>query len=232
MGARFIALALILGLAALPTSRARAASPRDFGAMVAGIMMKGQVIVASVPLNSGSWGTDYITVSHALAVGRQYGVLNGSAPPASAATPVMACSSHAHGIDVLVLRVKSQPHQSVVEWGDPKELRTGDELTVFVRKEVHPEPVKVKFLHLNLLEWSRTARDQWEPQWHHVMIGEGLVKPGFSGSPWMRNGKVYGLVKGQIKPAGHSSWYAAAEPTSRIMRCLKDQHYSDLVPRE
>lgn len=232
MGARLITFALIVGLAALPTARAQANSPRDFGAMVAGIMTKGQVIVASVPLNSGAWGTDYITVSHALGVGRHYAVLNGSAPPAAAALPVMACSSHAHGIDVLVLRVKTQPHQPVVEWGDPRELRAGDELMVFVRKEIHPEPAKVKFLHLNLLEWSRTARDDWEPQWHNVMVGDGLVKPGFSGSPWMRNGKVYGLVKGQIRPAGHSAWYAAAESATRVMRCLKDQHYNELVPRE
>ncbi len=232
MGTRFVSLALVFGLAALPTVCARAYAARDFGAMVAGIMTKGQVIVGSVPLNSGSWGTDYITVSHALGVGRQYSVLNGSAAPAAAAMPVMACSSHAHGIDVLVVRVKAQPNQPVVEWGDPRELRAGDELMAFVRREIHPEPVKVKFLHLNLLEWSRTAKEEWEPQWHNVMVGEGLVKYGFSGSPWMRNGKVYGLVKGQIKPAGHSHWYAAAEPTTRIMRCLKDQHYSDLVPRE
>ncbi|MGH7429323.1 MAG: hypothetical protein ACREJ4_13355 [Candidatus Methylomirabilaceae bacterium] len=228
---RLITLALTLGLAALPTAWAQARSPRDLAAMVAGIMTKGQVIVASVPLNSGAWGTDFITVSHALGVGRQYGVLNGSGPSAAAA-PVMACSSRAHGIDVLVLRVKAQPNQPVVEWGDPRELRAGDELMVYVRKEVHPEPVKVKFLHLNLLEWSHTARDEWEPQWHHVMVGDGLVKPGFSGSPWIRNGKVYGLVKGQIRPAGQGAWYAAAESATRIMRCLKDQHYTELVPRE
>lgn len=232
MSARLTALALVFGLVALPIVCARAHAARDFSAMVAGIMTKGQVIVGSVPLSSGSWGTDYITVSHALGIGRQYGVLNGSAPPASAATPVMACSSHAHGIDVLVLRVKTQPNQPVVEWGDPKELRAGDELMVYVRKEIHPEPVRVKFLHLSLLGWLPTAKDEWEPQWHNVMVGEGLVKPGFSGSPWMRNGKVYGLVKGKVQPAGQNHWYAAAESATRIMRCLKDQHYTELVPRE
>lgn len=231
MKTRFTVLALVLGLSALPVARAQSPSTQHVAAMVAGIMTRGQIIVAGVPLSSGTWGTDYITVSHALGVGRQYAVLQGSAS-AAAATPVMACSSHAHGIDVLILRVKTHVSQAIVEWGDPTELRAGDELMMFVRKEMHPEAVKVTFLHLNLLEWSRTGRGDWEPQWHHVMIGDGMIKPGFSGSPWVRNGKVYGLVKGQVRPPGQSVWYAAAETAARMKQCLKEQHYDQLVPRE
>ncbi len=230
MSTRYIAPALLLVLAAVPLAPARSASTQDLTAMVAGIMTRGQMVVGSVPLTSGAWGTDYITVSHALGVGRQYAVLQGTTSPAPA-TPIMACSSHAHGIDVLILRVSAHAFHPVVEWGDPRDLRAGDELLILVRKEMHPEPVKVRFVHLNLLEWSRTSASHWHPQWHNVMVGDGLVKPGFSGSPWVKDGRVFGLVKGQVRPPGQSAWYAAAETATRVKQCLKQQHYDELVPK-
>ncbi len=231
MNARFIVPLLIAIIATVPLAAAEAPSTQGLAAMVAGIVTSGQVIVAGVPLTSGSWGTDYITVSHALGVGRRYAVLQGNPPPADA-TPVMACSSQAHGIDVLILRVTSHKDQPVVEWGDPAELKSGDELMVLVRREFHPEPVKVKFLHTNLLEWSRTKPDQWPHQWHNVMVGEGIIKPGFSGSPWVRNGKVFGLLKGQVRLPGQTTWYTVAETATRVGKCLKEQHYDELVPKE
>ncbi|MGH2404366.1 MAG: hypothetical protein ACRDGN_07860 [bacterium] len=231
MGVRLTTRALIFILAGGPLASAQPASTQDVAAMVAGIATRGQIIVASVPLTSGRWGTDYITVSHALRIQREYAVLNGRGAPAPA-TPVMACSTQAHGIDVLVLRVMAHGLQPVVDWGDPRELRAGDELLIMTRKEVHHEPVKVRFVHLNLLEWLHARPDQWEPQWHNVMIGDGVVKPGFSGSPWVRNGKVYGLVKGQIRPSGQAIWYAAAETAGRVKQCLREQHYDRLIPKE
>jgi uncharacterized membrane protein len=231
MGARLIVFGMITVLAGASIAAADTSSIQAMATMVAGIRLGGHVIVGGVPITSGAWGTDYVTVSHALAVGRRYTVIQGDGSPADA-TAVMACSSMAHGIDVLVLRVKTHANRLVMEWGDPTELRAGDELMILPRKEFSRDPVKVKFLHLNLLEWSRTTANDWELQWHNVMVGDGMVRPGFSGSPWARGGKVFGLVKGTIKPPGHNIWYAAAETATRVRQCLKGQHYDELVPQE
>lgn len=228
MRGRSVALLLTALLAASPLA---AAEPSPIQAMVVGITSGGHVLAAGVPLTSGPWGTDYITVSHVLGVGRSYAVV-GDGQPSAGATPIAACSSHAHGIDVLLLRVASHPHRAVVRWGDPAELRRGDELTVFVLREFHPTPVRVRFLHLNLLEWTGASPDQWPPQWHHVMVGQGTVRPGFSGSPWVRHGRVYGLLKGVVRIPGQDTWVAAAETATKVRQCLLQVHYADLLPRE
>ncbi len=228
MSGRSIALLLTALLAASPLA---AAESPPMQAMVVGIASGGHVLAAGVPLSSGSWGTDYITVSHILGVGRSYAVV-GEGQPDAGATPVAACSSHAHGIDVLLLRVASHPHRAVVRWGDPAELKRGDELTVFVRREFHPGPVRMRFLHLNLLEWTGTTPGRWPPQWHHVMVGQGTVRPGFSGSPWVRHGRVYGLLKGVVRIPGQDTWVAAAETATKVKQCLLQVHYADLLPKE
>lgn len=228
MRARFI-LPMLAALALLvPRAAAETASIQSLTSTIAGLMTDGRVVAGAIPLASGRWGTDYITVSHALSMKHEYAVVRGG-DAAAAAKPVMACSSMAHGIDVLVLRVVSHKELPVLEWGDPIDLRSGDELMVMVRKEFHPEPVKVKFLHLNLLQWARAKPGEWPAQWHNVMVAHGLAKPGFSGSPWIKQGKIYGLLKGAVRPPGHAAWYATAETATRIKQCLKDQHYDDMV---
>ena len=151
--------------------------------------------------------------------------------PYANTTPVTACSSQYHGIDVLILRAASHRGTPVVEWGDPAELKSGDELLLLPRREIHPEPVTVKFVHLNLSEWTKTPTD-WSPPWRNVMVGDGMSRPGFSGSPWSRDGKVLGLHKGRVQPTGQTKWYAVAETATRVRDCLRLLNYEGLVPRE
>lgn len=220
---------LVIALAAAAPAVATPQVPTDMATIAVGIMADGQVVAGGMTLASGPWGTDYITVSHALGVGRKYAIVHSNGAP-TPATPVMACSSAAHGMDILVLRVTAQKNMPVVDWGDPATLRPGDELMVMVRKEFHPEPVKVRFLHVNLLEWSRMT-GPWTNAWHNVMVAHGAAQPGFSGSPWVKDGKVYGLLKGRVRPPGHAAWYATAETATRVKECLKYQSYEQLIPK-
>lgn len=221
----------MIALAAI-TPAAAAPSPTHYlAAAVAGIMSGSQVVVAGTPVASGFWGTDYITVSHALGVGRNYAVVHNGEPPVPA-VPVMACSSAAHGIDILILRVASHKNLEVIEWGDPATLRRGDELIVMVRKEIHPTPTRLRFLHVNLLEWSRTSSREWPRAWHNVMVADGFAKPGFSGSPVVKEGKVYGLLKGAVRLPGQTAWYPTAETSTRVKHCLQEQSYDQLIPKQ
>ncbi|MGQ0549783.1 MAG: trypsin-like peptidase domain-containing protein [Armatimonadota bacterium] len=220
-----------MAVAAAPVAAALPRPSADLAAVVVGIVSDGQVIAGGMTLASGPWGTDYITVSHALGVGRKYAVVHGDGVRVPA-TPVMACSSAAHGMDILVLRVLSLKNSPVMEWGDPGTLRAGDELVVMVRKEFHPEPVRVKFVHQNLLAWLPTGAGPWGQAWHNVMVAHGMAQPGFSGSPWVRDGKVYGLFKGRVKPPGQGAWYATAETSTRVKQCLNVQSYELLIPND
>jgi len=235
MSAQFAKIVLIgLVLAAvLIVSSPVASQPRalsDLHAMVVGVGADGQVIAAGVPLTSGPWGTDYITVSHVLRMGRQYSVMD-DGKSFTAATGLAACSSQYHGIDVLILRVKAR-QSAVVEWADPAGLKAGDELAILPRREFPPELVTVRFLHVNLLEWTKSKPSDWSQAWHNVMVADGMSKAGFSGSPWVREGKVYGLLKGRVRPARQDKWYVVAETSSKVQECLKQLHYDDLIPRE
>lgn len=231
MRTRLVLLLSVATIAAWPYPAARSAPATGLPAIVAGIVSGGFVISAGVPLSSGSWGTDYITVSHALSVGSAYAVIRDGLPY-SETTPITACSNQYHGIDVLILRAASHRKTPVVEWGDPLQLKSGDELVVFVRREIHPEPVKVKFLHVNLLEWTKTRVEAWPRQWHNVMVGEGTSMPGFSGSPWVRDGKVFGLHKGRVQPPGQNTWFVVAETAAKVGECLSRLNYDALVPKE
>jgi hypothetical protein len=244
MGARQIvcALASVLVAASAPAAVAQpAAAPAPavapapalapVAAMVTGIVTSGQVVAAAVPLNSGAWGTDYITVSHTLSVGARYAVIRDGLPYTET-RPVAACSNQYHGIDVLILRAATHPKSATVEWGDPARLAAGDELFMPPRREIHIEMSRLKFVHVNLIEWSNLRRADLEPQWHHVMVGEGYSKPGFSGSPWVRDGKVYGLHKGSVRLRNNHATYPVAETAARVAECLKALGYEHLVPRE
>lgn len=175
----------------------------EAGPVVVGVVSGSSVVVAGVPLASGPWGTDYITVSHALAVGGRYAILRDGAPFADS-VPVAACSNAYHGVEVLILRVAAHPNSPVAHWGDPAELRVGDELMILPRREIHPRPSPVRFLHTTLTAFLAERQIQWTPPrpWRNVMVGEGFVAPGFSGSPWVRDGRVYGLTKGWVQPPG------------------------------
>lgn len=228
--------ALLVCLVALVTTTLAPAAAQQteapgLRALVIGLVSSGQVVAGGVPLSSGSWGSDYITVSHALSVGTAYSILREDLPPAES-RPVAACSSQAHGIDVLIVRVKEHPKRPVVEWGDPTELKAGDVLMLHPRREISPNPVRIRFLHINLLEWNRAAASTWPREWHNVMVGEGQVKAGHSGSPWVMGGKVYGLTKGSVRPRNQENWYAVAETATRIRECLKTLHYAELIPQE
>ncbi len=230
MNLKRFALTFLALSVTLSTVQAQSLPASDLAAMVVGIGADGRVIAAGVPFSSGGWGTDYITVSHALGVRRRYFIADGTGVAQSEA--VAACSSQYHGIDVLILRVKSHPLRPRVEWGDPAHLNPGDRLMILVRREFHPAPVRVKFVHANLLEWANSKPAEWPPAWHNVMVGAGLNKPGFSGSPWVKDGKVYGLHKGGVRPGGHATWAPVAETATRVRQCLAELHYNDLVPRE
>lgn len=181
-----------------------------------------------MPLTSGEWGTDYITVSHGLRVGRRFSITyNGKIFDPS--TPVAACSSMYHGIDVLVVRVAKHKHHQVVIWGDPAELKPGDELFLLPRPEIQAHNERMTFVHPNFRAWTHAGPDELPREWQNVMVGVGMSIPGFSGSPWVRNGKVYGLHKGRVRP--QDTWYEVAETSTKIATCLKMVHYADLIPK-
>ena len=217
--------------AALPGPAVAQSEAPGMQSLVVGLVSSGQVIAGGVPLSSGSWGSDYITVSHALSVGATYAILREGTPFAES-KPVAACSSQAHGIDVLIVRVKEHVKRPVVEWGDPTELKAGDELAIHPRREFGAAPVKIRFVHVNLLIWNRVPATTWPRQWHNVMVGEGQTRSGFSGSPWAMNGKVYGLHKGTVRPPNQNNWYAVAETATRVRECLGELRYEQLIPTE
>lgn len=229
MKGRPLEFLLVVTAAVLLLAAGGRSAPAFDPQVVVGIVSQGAVIAGGVPLSSGNWGTDYITVSHALRVGERYAVIREGFPYVNTA-PVTACSSQHHGIDVLILRAVSHRGTPVVEWGDPAELKSGDELLLLPRREIHPEPVSVKFVHLNLSEWTKSLG--WSPPWRNVMVGDGISRPGFSGSPWARDGKVLGLHKGRVQPTGQTKWYAVAETATRVRDCLRLLNYEGLVPRE
>lgn len=228
---RLLALPLLaVALAAAsPDASGQPAALPAFGPGVVGIASSGFVIAGGVPLTSGAWGTDYITVSHTLRVGAQFAVLRDGFPYAET-RPVAACSSQAHGIDVLILRASTHANGPVIEWGDPAALRPGDEFYGFPRREIHPVPVKYTFVHMNYLEWSKLDRNRVSHQWHNTMVARGGSRPGFSGSPWVADGRVFGLHKGSTRPPGQME-HQLGESAVRIQQCLKDLGYEHLVPQ-
>jgi hypothetical protein len=215
--------------AAAPGAAGQAEPPPAFGPGVAGVADAGFVVATGVPLTSGPWGTDYITVSHALRVGAQFAVLRDGFPDAETRS-VAACSSQAHGIDVLILRARTHPNSAVVEWGDPAALRPGDEFYGFPRREIHPAPVKYRFVHMNYLEWSRLDRHRVSHQWHNTLVALGTSRPGFSGSPWVAGGKVFGLHKGSTRLPGGPE-HQLGESARRIAQCLEVLGYEHLIPQ-
>ena len=229
MRGHVVALMVIIATTLAPQAGAQSPALPNLAPMVIGVVSGGQVIAGGVPLSSGSWGTDYITVSHALSVGAAYAILRTGAP-FSESTPVVACSNVFHGIDVLVLRVKPHPKLPVVEWGDSDQLKAGDELTLYPRREFSPEPGKVRFVHGNLLAWAGARAQDWSREWHNVMVGEGFSIGGFSGSPWVKDGRVYGLHKGWVQPGGQGPRYVVAEAATRVRQCLGQVQYEALIP--
>jgi len=231
----------------------RDVASQDQRTVVVGIIGDGKVQGGAVVLTSGSWGTDYLTVSHVLSVGGRYAVTS-DGKTFDESTPVVACSQYAHRVDVLVLRVSSHRDRTPVAWGDPNELRSGDTLTLIPRIEVSPTTEQIRFVHPTFIQWLRMQIQQrpdlwtgWAEQnldnfsrpYHDTLVFEGFLKPGFSGSPVMRDGKVFGLLKGHWKP---QHWTGRAwediglelvfvESAARIAKCLESVHYSDLIPK-
>jgi hypothetical protein len=224
-----VVLVVVIAATLPPPAGAQSPPAPTLAPMVIGVVSGGQVIAGGVPLSSGSWGTDYITVSHALRVGAGYAILRVGAPYGES-TPVVACSNVAHGIDVLVLRVKSHAKLPVVEWGDSEQLKAGDELTLYPRREFSPEPSKVRFVHINLLVWAGSRVQEWSRAWHNVMVGEGYSIGGFSGSPWVKDGRVFGLHKGRVQPGGRGPVFVVAEAATRVRQCLGQVQYDALIP--
>lgn len=112
-------LASILVLLTLTASAPAApASLADMRAMVAGLAAGERVIAAAMPLASGSWGTDYLTVSHALRVGKG-NTLTIDGRSFAETERIAACSSQYHGIDLLIVRVRGYPGRSVLTWAIP-----------------------------------------------------------------------------------------------------------------
>lgn len=71
--------------------------------------------------------------------------------------------------------------------------------------------MRITFVHLTFQEWMQATPTTVDRAWQNVMVADGLSRPGFSGSPWVKDGKVYGLLKGRVRPAGQGTWYAVAE---------------------
>jgi hypothetical protein len=212
-----------------PRAASQAQAPSTFDPGVAGITTAGTVVASGVPLTSGSWGTDYITVSHALRVGARFEVLRDGFASAEARA-VAACSSQAHGIDVLILRVPAHSNSPVIEWGDPTTLRPGDKFYAFPRREIHPAPVKYQFVHMNFLQWSALNRDRVQQQWHNALVALGPGRPGFSGSPWVAGGKVFALHKGVARLPNRPE-HQLGESAIRIQECLRLLGYEHLIPQ-
>ncbi len=213
----------------IPAATAQDPSLDAMQAMVVGFTEAGRVITAGVPLTSSDWGTDYITVSHGLRVGSRFAITS-DGKVFDNSSPVAACSSRYHGIDVLIVRVASHRNRQVVTWGDPAELKAGDELFALPRREIQATRERLRFVHINLLEWTKDKTKEWPLEWHNLMVGEGKEKsrPGFSGSPWVKDGKVYGLHKGRVRP--DATWFEVAETATRVQQCLELLHYSELIP--
>src|SRR5574337_912579 len=95
---------MMVSLTLAPSATAQAPSLDAMQAMVVGVTQAGHVVTAGVPLTSGDWGTDYITVSHGLRVGSRFAITS-DGKIFDDSTPVAACSSQHHGIDVLIVRV-------------------------------------------------------------------------------------------------------------------------------
>jgi hypothetical protein len=155
-----------------PPATAQGLSLDELRAMVVGFAESGRVITAGVPLTSGDWGTDYITVSHGLRVGSHFAI-TAEGKVFDDSVPVAACSSHYHAIDVLIVRVASHRNRPVVTWGDPAELKVDDELVALPRREIQATYERLRFVHINLLEWTKHKADEWPTEWHNVMVGEG-----------------------------------------------------------
>lgn len=227
---RLPGIVLAVALTAAPAGALGSSLP-DLRTVVAGVGIDGRVVAAAVALTSGPWGTDYLTVSHTLRAGRTFDIAT-EGRAFALATAVAACSSRYHGIDALILRVSSHPSRPVAVWGDPALLRPGDELLILPRQEFSPGLVRVRFVHLNYLEWRRLRPEDIEVQWRNLMVTEGQARPGFSGSPLIRDGRVYGLVKGGARPRGSPKVYVLAEPATRLLACLTQLRYPDLIPTQ
>jgi len=182
--------------------------------LIVGVAVGDRVEVSAIPYAAGPWGTDYVTVSHVLRVGASYSITT-DGKVFTSTRPIAACSAMHHGIDVLVLRVADT--RSVARWGHPPELKTGDELSLTPWREHSGNPIIIRLLHHHFRTW--VAADGWSPELAHTMVAQGHRQPGFSGSAWVRNGKVYGLHKGTAR-MDDGRIVALAEPTTRIKYCF------------
>jgi len=202
----------------------------DLQSVVIGINDGEQVVATGVPLTSGAWGADYITVSHLLQSRIKYSITSDGKVVAKAQS-VAACGRFYQGIDVLILRVREHRYRPVVTWGQAAELKIGEELQIFPYRSFESVSVLVRFLHPDFAVWATThirkdrQWNEWPPEARGVLVGEGRGRPGFSGSPWVKDGKVYGLHKGPLPPEFGLKDILGAEPWSKIDRCLKDVHY-------
>lgn len=201
--------------------------------LVVGVAHEGRAEFSAVPYASGAWGTDFLTVTHGLRIGGNQITVDGRR--FEAAQPIVLCRGFAHGVDAMLLRVAAHPNRPVVPWGDASDLKPGDEFRVVSWRGLHP-PASLLFLHHTFSEWADRTDYQWPAETDHLLVGEAPARyqvPGFagySGAPWVRNSRAYGMHKGvaRAKPQlgrEDEKIVALAEPVARIKECLDRMGY-------
>lgn len=128
----------------------------------------------------------------------------------------------------MILRVTAHRQRAVIDWGNPAQLKARDELFILPRPEIYPGPVSIKFVHINLLQWSGSKPEEYPREGHNLMVADGLTGAGFSGSPWVKDGRVYGMLVSQVER--HDKLYSLAESATKVHECLAQLHYEELVP--
>jgi len=216
---------LSVAISLLATVTAPAA---DLQSMVVGIGHDELVVASGIPYTSGRWGTDYLALSHLLGLGKQYTVTT-DGMIFDEAEPITACSRFWHGIDLVVLRVKTHAWRPVFRFGRLSDLKPDDKLLLLPYRGIQQTPEEITFRHHRLDQYAATN----SLEWRNTMVAKGNWRPGFSGAPWVRKGLVYGLHKGEgtVLSEGKEQHVILAEPQPRIAQCLERVGYKFLIPK-
>lgn len=225
--ARSMGKAVIMVLLAAAASQSVAAA--DIA--VVGVGHEGRVERTAVPYASGAWGTDYLTVSHLMRADGLQITLDGRRFAPATIVPEAYCSGMAHGIDVVLLRVVAHRDRPTVSWGTLSDLKDGDELRV----TPHDLPlVTVRLLHHVFEQWADRGAEEWPAEVSRALVAEAWdlrsTHSGYSGAPWMRNGRAYGIHKATARAkakrgAEDEKFVALAEPVTRIRECFERMGY-------
>jgi hypothetical protein len=198
-------------------------------ASVVGVGFEGDVAdvtVSAIPYATGSWGTDYLTVAHAMRSRGRYVIVSAGGRRTPARVLDSGVCGLARGVDGMILRTDTA-NQPVAKWGDPATLTTGTELHITPWPY---RPTAVRFLHHAFREWAPKVV---LPELDHAVVAGGQGRQGRagdSGAPWLRDGVVYGMHKATVTVLTSGSrdtqTLMMAEPLARIEECLDRAGYT------